>query len=175
MKKLLLIFLSAFLFDGCATPPPSADEPATPLTAESPMTLPTVTPPPVAEKVKETKTFKGIFRGFEAGAYRKAAIEMEDEETGSLDDYFVNDDEALLFFLAAHLDKPLEFTYNVLERPATQRGGSGATEKLVAAKDGTLTYEAWWQQQKAANPDENALRQKFNKLIANSTLKDDEQ
>ena len=180
MKLLCLVLLSVVLLWGCASAPPSS--PPAPVTGETTEPIvnlppPTVTPPPVPEKIKETKTLKGIFRGLEAGEYRKAAIEISGEEYGGIEDYFLSNDEALLYFLAANLDKPLDFTYNVLERTASQRGsGSGEIEKLVAAKNAQgLTHEAWWQQQKAANPDQNALRQKFDALVKAATMKEDEE
>ena len=178
---LIISLLSALLLWGCSAPPPSVSDNGTPAADTPPPVVswppPSVTPPPVPEKIKESKTLKGIFRGLEAGEYRKAAIEISGEEYGGIEDYFLSNDEALLYFLAANLDKPLDFTYNVLERTASQRGsGSGEIEKLVAAKNAQgLTHEAWWQQQKAANPDQNALRQKFDALVKAATIKEDEE
>lgn len=177
MRKAIICALIAGSIGACRTPPPADAD--TPIVAVSPTPAIITAPTPDAaalppEKVLETKTINGTFSGFEGTDYRQAVIELE---SGEFDNYFLANDEALLYFLAAQVDKPLEFTYQVVAREtAGQRGGgTGRAEKLVSAKDANgVTPETWWQQQKASNQDENALRQKLNKLVAEATLKDGE-
>lgn len=179
MRKAIIFALLVLGAAGCRKAPPPATEAGGPEIVTTPTPPPITAPTPDAavlppEKVLETKIIKGTFSGFEGTDYRQAVIELE---SGEFDNYFLANDEALLYFLASHIDKPLEFTYQVVAREiAGQRGGgTGQAEKLVATKDANgVTQETWWQQQKAANPDEAALRQKLNKLVTEATLKDGE-
>jgi hypothetical protein len=169
VKKLVLALLPVLLSGACKSSSPApAGQSSTPppaLAGEQPS--PAAATPNINEKVKETKTIKGIFRGFEGEpTLRQAQIELAEDD--SQDDFPLSNDEALLYFLAANLDKPLEFTYQALERNGSK------IDRLTAAKAGQLTHDAWWQQEKTANPDLAALRKKYDALVEQATFTEEE-
>ena len=176
MKKLVLNLALSLTLWGCATQPtepaPNSNAPISGEAAPAPSATPANTPAAPPEKIKETKTIKGIFRGFDDADHRQAIIEFA--EDNSQDNFLLSGDEALSYFLAANLDKPLELTYNVLERAASGTRGGGTIDKLVAAKAGNLAHDAWWQQEQAANPDAAALRKKYDALVKQATMTDDD-
>jgi hypothetical protein len=167
---IFILTLAVCLFlGGCRTVEPVNQEAGAEPSPALPQAAPSATAPlPAGEKIKETKSVAGTFRGFNAEGGFKAVIELAEDDTR--DELLLGQDETLNYFLAANLDKPLEFTYHVIEGSK----GTGTFDKMTTAKAGALTHEAWWQQQKAANPDEAALRQKYAALVEQATEKEDE-
>ena len=168
MKKLALVFL--LLLWGCQSKAPETpvEQDTTvnqPMLPATPGLAPSPTP---VEKIKETKMVKGIFRGFNGDEGFKAVIELAEDQ--SLDELRLSGEDILNFFLAANLDKPLEFTYKVVEGAS----GTGTIDTMIRAKAGELTQEAWWQKEKAGNPDEAALRKKYAALVEQATEKDND-
>jgi hypothetical protein len=121
-----------------------------------------------ADKVKATKTVKGHFKGFQQGDYMHVVIT---KQNGSEDSFFLNQSEGLQYFLVAHKDKPLVFTYQVVQTYIPEAGGRQTITRLVGARSGELTDKAWWQKQKAGSS-LSKLRKKYEDMVAQSTLQD---
>ncbi len=169
MKKFVLALAPLFLLWGCQTNAPETPAESETAAPNISQTTPNVAASPTPNsKVKETKSVNGIFRGFNGDEGLTASIELA--EDNSLDELGLSGEATLNYFLAANLNKPLEFTYQVLEGAA----GTGTVDKMFSAKAGNLTHEAWWQQEKSTNPDETALRKKYDALVEQATEKDDE-
>lgn len=169
MKTFIFILVLGLLAGGCRTVNTGNQDAGAESSPATPEAAPSATAPARPnEKIKETKSVAGTFRGFNAEGGFKAVIELAEDDTR--DELLLGEDETLNFFLAANLDKPLEFTYHVVEGS----NGTGTVDKMTTAKAGQLTHDAWWQQQKTANPDETALRKKYAAMVEQATEKEDE-
>jgi hypothetical protein len=121
-----------------------------------------------ADKVKATKTVKGRFKGFQMGDYMHVVIT---KQNGKEDSFFLNQSEGLQYFLVAHKDKPLVFTYQVVETHIPEAGGMQAITRLVGARSGELTDKTWWRKQRAGSS-LSKLRKKYEDMVAQATLYD---
>jgi len=98
------------------------------------------------DKVKETKTLRGRFVGFEIGDYTHAVIRKGD---GKRTSFFINQ-PGMDYFLASHKGQSLELTYQVVDTYIPEAGGVETIERLVSARAGNVTYREWWKKVKAS-------------------------
>ncbi len=154
-----LILLS--LLAGCrapATDPPPVETPASAAEAE-----PTAEPAgQVPETIRETKSLKGEFVGFEAGDYLHAVIRQPDGKTSS---FFL--DRGMEIFLLDHQNQPLELTYQVVDTHVPEAGGTMTIERLSAIQAGEQTFADWW---KTAEPSFGGLLAEYQSRIEEATL-----
>ena len=118
------------------------------------------------DKVKATKIIKGYVKGFEVGDYTHAVIK---KETGGETSFFLNESDALRYFLVSHKGQLLQLTYQVVDSFIPEAGGVQTIERLVAAKAGDLTHQAWWKRESARSSPQR-LRRKYDALIEKSIV-----
>lgn len=96
------------------------------------------------EKVKAVKTIGGKFVNFEMGDYVHANIKKTDGKIKS----FTIGNYGLDYFLAEYKDKPMSFTYEIVDAYVPEAGGNMTFERLKSAKVGALPFESWIKQLK---------------------------
>lgn len=117
------------------------------------------------DKVKETKTIQGSFVSFESGDYLHATIKKSNGEETS----FFLMKHGLEYFLVLHKGEPLTLTYQIVDTYIPEAGGMETIERLISAKHGDLTYEAWWTAAKAKST-EAQLQKKYDPLVQKATI-----
>ncbi len=94
------------------------------------------------EKVKAVKIIGGKFVNFEMGDYVHANIKKTD---GKIKSFWLGSYK-LEYFLAEYKNKPMSFTYEIVNDYIPEAGGNMTFERLKSAKFGTLTFESWIKQ-----------------------------
>ena len=95
---------------------------------------------PQKDKIRATKTLRGVFLGFEAGDYLHAVIKTSVGKTVSL---FLNGQD-IAYFLALHKGKAMTVTYEIVDTYIEEAGGVTTIERLTAARVKKQTFAAWW-------------------------------
>ncbi|MGI8734222.1 MAG: hypothetical protein ACR2LM_13100 [Pyrinomonadaceae bacterium] len=124
-------------------------------------------PGTVPDKVKNTRTIQAYFIGFEMGDYAHAVVRRANRKRSS---FFLGGPVELEYFLAAHKDKPLLLTYQVVDSSIPEAGGVMTIERLVSAKFGNESNADWWKRV-GRSSDVDSLRKKYDALVERATIK----
>ena len=117
------------------------------------------------DKVKSTHSQRGAFVEFEMGDYLHADFR---KTTGKRVSFFVEGNESLRYFLAAHKGKRIYFTHQVVEKFIPEAGGVETIERVVAARIGSETDTQWWRRIRRSGNVEK-LRARYEELVERAT------
>lgn len=151
---ILLILLASLA--GCGSPAPDSEPDKTASSEVSAEAR------PAPETIRETKSLKGEFIGFEAGDYLHAVIRQPDGETAS---FFL--ERGMELFLVDHQNQPLELTVQVVDADIPEAGGVTTIERLSAIRAGDQTFAGWWT---TAEPSFGKLLDEYQPRIEEATL-----
>ena len=120
---------------------------------------------PPKDKVRATKTVKGVFLGFEVGDYMHTVIK---KSNGEKESYYL-DGQGLEYFLALNKGKSVTATYQVVDTYIEEAGGVETVERITAARTDKQTSATWWKQTGSKYTPEQ-LEKKYGKLVQQATL-----
>lgn len=112
------------------------------------------------EKVKAVKIISGKFVNFEMGDYVHANIKKTD---GKIKSFWLGS-YRLEYFLAEHKEKPMSFTYEIVDTYIPEAYENMLIERLKSAKVGKLTFESWIKQLEKKYTSEQ-IEKKYEALI----------
>lgn len=112
------------------------------------------------EIIKETRTMRGTFLGFETGDYVHAVIR---DSKGMRRSFFIGE-PGLDFFLASNRNKNGSFTYQIVNCYIEEAGGREDIERLTKVTFGKLSSTTWWRSLKK-KMSLDAINKKYEPLV----------